>query len=246
MPVFLAPLLGWWKSPKVQLPPSFLHGIYSVGCQLNLTTGVTRESICTLGNKSNILYFAAFAFFRDCYIFVTKELKMLPFFFVFLLVLNLISTEEWMIQLIWKFPYQNTRQGLSILFSWCVIQLYNIIFSYPVECSADSGSKCREYVQSLWLCLLFLVTTLGAWAMGNEMLWLFRGCMIPGVGKQSSGPTKYSAPGLFAPRTMRCRPTPWSILWVQGSETPGTDSSLPWVTVPESWCRSGWPQAKVY
>lgn len=133
----------------------------------------------TLSNKSNILYFEALTFSRDCYIFVTKELNILPFFFVFLLFWTWFLLKNKWLNWYGNSPYQNTTQGLSIFFSssWCVIQLHNISFSYPVECSADSGSKCREHVQSLWLCLLFLVTTLGAWAMemrcshSSEAVW---------------------------------------------------------------------------
>ena len=66
-----------------------------------------------------------------------------------------------------------------------------------------------------------------------------RGCMMPGAGKQSSGPapTKYSAPGLFTTRTCEVWDQPHgpSCRGVQRSETPGTSSLLPQVTVPETW-----------
>lgn len=71
------------------------------------------------------------------------------------------------------------------------------------------------------------------------MLQLPRGCMMPGVGKQSSGPglTTYSAPGLFAPRVCEVwdQPHAPSCRGVQRSETPGTSSLLPWVIVPATW-----------
>lgn len=63
------------------------------------------------------------------------------------------------------------------------------------------------------------------------MMQLPKGCTMPGVGKQSSSPglTKYSAPGLFAPRICEVWDQPHgpSRRRVQRSEIPGTSSSLP-------------------
>lgn len=105
----------------------------------------------TLTSNGNILWFSALTFLRDCRIFVTYGLKRSPFFpwFVspfFFFFKDLVPPEKWTIKLLWKFSLSKHQTGpLSFSFSLCgsvwVIHLRSINFSYPGECSVDSGSK---------------------------------------------------------------------------------------------------------
>lgn len=155
---------------------SFLSGIYSVGCQLNLATGVTRESICT--DEVHWLIKAIFIFWsinilqRFLY-FCHKGAKNFTFFLCFPSFLNLIPIEEWMNKLIWKFPFSKQQTG-PLPFSF---PLHGVSFNYITliflillsalqtqVCSIENMFKACVYIScSLW-------PTLGAWAMENEML----------------------------------------------------------------------------
>lgn len=136
--------------------------------------GVHLHRWGTLINKSSILYFAALAFFRDCYIFVTKVLNISSFFFVFLLFWTWFPLKNEWFNWYGNSPYQNTRQSLSIFFfsSWNLCHSTTQHYFFLVLLSAlqiqvqsiENMFKAWSYVSSsLW-------PTLACCAMEDEML----------------------------------------------------------------------------
>lgn len=250
-PICLVSFLGWLKSFNVQLLPSFLVSGLSAEHDHWGDKRVHKYIWCTLISNSNILWFAALTLFRDCQIFVTYGLKRALFFLCFFLfVLSWLPLKTEQLDCYRNSPSEPLSFSFFLRGSVWVIHLHSINFSYPGECSVDSGSKYRVHSK---LGVMFSVPRGPPREPGP---WRMRWCSSPGaawcqkwgsrVRVQVSLNTVllgYSPPGCARCGTnlmvhlvgefREARPQGQAVCF------PGWQSQRP-------GCRSGWPQARVY